>query len=230
MVTTTQTTVRTEQRTFYRANGYLLVEGLLSRSEAATYRQECHDLAQRLSATASLESTWKSAQAVAPAPGETHLLGCHNVQFYAAAFSRLIVDERLTGIAAALMESPNVQLHHTKMFIKPPEQGSPFPLHQDHPFFPHAHHSMLAAIVHLDDAPVEKGCVCVVPGSHKLGPLEHNPEGSWHLPVERYPLASAVPCPARAGDVLFFSYLTIHGSGVNVSTRVRESAGEPGSL
>ena len=149
------------------------------------------------------------------------LLGCHNVQFYAAAFSRLIVDERLTGIAAALIEAPNVQLHHTKMFIKPSEKGTPFPLHQDHPFFPHERHSMIAAIVHFDDAPVEKGCVRVVPGSHRLGPLEHDPEGSWHLPVDRYPLESAIPCPARAGDVLFFSHLTIHGSGVNVSDEAR---------
>jgi len=30
-----------------------------------------------------------------------------------------------------------------------------------------------------------------------------------------------VPCPARAGDVLFVSYLTIHGSGVNVSDEAR---------
>src|SRR5437016_7187893 len=72
-----------------------------------------------------------------------------------------------------------------------------------------------------DDAPLEKGCVCVVPGSHKLGPLEHHAEGSWHLPLEQYPLESALPCPARAGDVLFLSYLTIHGSGLNVSNEPR---------
>jgi ectoine hydroxylase-related dioxygenase (phytanoyl-CoA dioxygenase family) len=197
------------------------VHGLLSRAEASTYRQECHDLAARLSANASMESTWKSARLVAGAQEQTMLLGCHNVQFYSAAFSRLIVDPRLTDIAAELIGSPNVQLHHTKMFIKPPEKGSPFPLHQDHPFFPHERHSMIAAIFHFDDAPVEKGCVWVVPGSHRLGPLEHDPEGSWHLPLDQYPLESAVACPARAGDVLFFSYLTIHGSGINVSDEAR---------
>ena len=80
---------------------------------------------------------------------------------------------------------------------------------------------MMAAIFHFDDAPLEKGCVCVVPGSHNLGPLEHQAEGSWHLPLEQYPLESALPCPARAGDVLFLSYLTIHGSGLNVSNEAR---------
>ena len=37
------------QRAFYEENGYLLVEGLLTKEEAAMYRRECHDLAQRLS-------------------------------------------------------------------------------------------------------------------------------------------------------------------------------------
>jgi hypothetical protein len=63
--------------------------------------------------------------------------------------------------------------------------------------------------------------VRVVPGSHKLGPLPHVAAGSWHLPFEQYPLESSLPCPAKAGDVLFFSYLTIHGSGVNVSNEAR---------
>jgi ectoine hydroxylase-related dioxygenase (phytanoyl-CoA dioxygenase family) len=80
---------------------------------------------------------------------------------------------------------------------------------------------MIAAILHFDDAPLEKGCVRVVPGSHKLGPLEHNPEGAYHLPFEQYPIEDAVACPAQAGDVLFFSYLTIHGSGINVSNEAR---------
>jgi ectoine hydroxylase-related dioxygenase (phytanoyl-CoA dioxygenase family) len=80
---------------------------------------------------------------------------------------------------------------------------------------------MIAAIVHFDDAPLEKGCVRVVPGSHKLGPLLHDAAGSWHLPFAQYPLESSVPCPARAGDALFFSYLTIHGSGINSSDEAR---------
>ena len=210
-----------DQLAFYRENGYVLAEGLLTPEEAADYRRECHDLAERLSKHENMDATWGSArQAVAEAE-KTVVLHCHNVQFYAAAFSRLIVDPRFTEAAADIIGSPNVQLHHTKMFIKPPEKGSPFPMHQDYPYFPHERHSMMAAILHFDAAPVEKGCVRVVPGSYKLGPLEHSPEGGWHLPFAQYPVESAVPCPAKAGDVLFFSYLTIHGSGINISNEAR---------
>src|SRR5579885_512002 len=175
-----------EQSAFYEENGYLLLKGLFSRDEAAVWRQECHALAERLAAHRSIDATWGSARE--STKKKTQLLHCHDVQFYSAAFSRLITDERLTEVAASLVGSPNVQLHHTKMFIKPPEKGSPFPLHQDYPFFPHERHSMIAAILHFDDAPIEKGCVRVVPGSFKLGGLEHNPSGGWHLPFEQYPI------------------------------------------
>ncbi len=210
-----------EQLAFYQDNGYILVKGLLTREEAAVLRQECHALADRLSALRNIDATWASAREAVAEAKQTQILHSHDVQFYSAAFSRLIVDERLTAVASDVIGSPNVQLHHTKMFIKPPEKGSPFPMHQDHPFFPHERHSMIAAICHFDDAPIEKGCVRVVPGSHKQGPLEHLESGSWHLPLEQYPIESAVPCPAEAGDVLFFSYLTVHGSGINVSSEAR---------
>jgi ectoine hydroxylase-related dioxygenase (phytanoyl-CoA dioxygenase family) len=210
-----------EQRAFYNENGYILVKGLLRRDEAAALREEAHALIERLSARRDVDATWGSARKAVDQAKDTKLLHCHDVQFHAAPFSQLIVDERLTGVAADVIGSPNVQLHHDKLFIKPPEKGSPFPMHQDYPFFPHQNHSMIAAIIHFDDAPIEKGCVRVVPSSHKLGPLEHQEAGGWHLPFEQYPLDAAVPCPAEAGDVLFFSYLTVHGSGINVSNEAR---------
>lgn len=210
-----------EQITFYHEQGYLLVEGLLTPSEAAFYRQEVHGIAERLSRNVNIDATWESARTMVAEAEHTQILHCHNVQFYSAAFGRLLLDERFTGIASALLGNPNIKLHHNKMFIKPPEKGSPFPLHQDYPFFPHKLTTMMAAIFHFDDAPLEKGCVRVVPGSHLKGPLPHLAEGGWHLPWDEYPLEMSVPCPARAGDVLFFSYTLVHGSGVNVSREAR---------
>jgi ectoine hydroxylase-related dioxygenase (phytanoyl-CoA dioxygenase family) len=203
----------------YREHGYLLVEGMFSSEEAAQFRQEAHALIARLQQSHEVDATWASARAVTMA--RTSLLHCHNVQFHSAVLCRLMTDERLTAAAAQIIGSPNVQLHHNKLFIKPPELGSPFPMHQDQPFFPHDNDSMIAAVVHFDDAPVEKGCIRVVPGSHQRGPIPHVADGGWHLPFDQYPLESAVACPARAGDVLLFSYLTVHGSGVNTSGEAR---------
>ncbi|RAK58943.1 phytanoyl-CoA dioxygenase family protein [Phenylobacterium hankyongense] len=198
-----------EQRSFYQENGYIHIRGLLTPQEAAAYRAECHSLVERIGEN---DATWASVR-----DQGMRLTHCHDVQFQSAAFTRLLVDERLTGVATSLI-GPNVQLHHTKMFIKPPEKGSPFPMHQDYPYFPHEGNSMIAAIIHFDDAPDDKGCLRVAPGSHKLGPLE--PVGEdHHLP--QFPLEAALPLPAKAGDAIFMSYLLVHGSGVNRSQEAR---------
>ncbi|XOV86963.1 MAG: phytanoyl-CoA dioxygenase family protein [Pseudomonadota bacterium] len=205
----------------YQENGYVLVKAVFSREEAGSLRRECHDLAHRLAVAKDKgfrNPGWRSGAEVTELPRE--LLECHNAQLHSAAFTRLICDPRLTDRAADIL-GPDIMLHHTKMFIKPPEKGAPFPLHQDVPYFPFRDHSMVAAIVHFDDAPIEKGCVCVIPGSHKGGVLQHIAEGGDHLPVEQYPIAAATPLPAEAGDVLFFSYLTIHGSWLNTSAEAR---------
>jgi phytanoyl-CoA hydroxylase len=198
-----------DERSFYDEHGYVHVRGLLEPEEAAAYRAECHAIAERIGEN---DATWASLR-----DQGTRITHCHDVQFHSAAFTRLLVDERLTQVAQAIV-GPNVQLHHTKMFIKPPEKGSPFPMHQDYPYFPHARHSVIAAILHFDDAPEEKGCLRVVPGSHKLGPLEAVGD-DHHLP--QFPIEGALPVPAKAGDAIFMNYLLVHGSGVNRSDEPR---------
>lgn len=202
----------------YQKNGYILVKGLFDPEEAAAMRAESHALLDRLADKQ--DATWASSADLAGGK-KTSLQHCHDAQFYSAAFSRLLVDPRFTDVAGQVLGTPNVQLHHTKLFVKPPAKGSPFPMHQDHPFFPHTYHRMAAAIMHFDDATVEKGCVRIVPGSYLNGPLEHLSEGSFHLDPEQWPMEMSVPCPAEPGDVLFFSYLTVHASGVNVSDEAR---------
>jgi len=200
-----------DQRRFYDENGYLLIRAFIAPGEAAALRAEVHAIAARQGPT---NATWSSV-----AGQGTVLEHSHDVQFRSAAFTRLLVDQRLTGVLTSLI-GPNVQLHHNKMFIKPPERGSPFPMHQDYGYFPHRGRSMTAAILHLDAAPDEKGCVRLYPGSHKLGPLPALGE-DHHVDTERFPLAQATPVEAQAGDLLVFNYLTVHGSGLNRSDEPR---------
>jgi ectoine hydroxylase-related dioxygenase (phytanoyl-CoA dioxygenase family) len=205
------TSLSPDQIAAYHEQGFIHVPGLLSREEAALYCAEVHGIAERQGAT---DATWASVKGTG-----TSITHCHDVQFRSAAFTRLLVDPRLTGIAQSII-GPNVQLHHTKMFVKPPEKGSPFPMHQDYPYFPHRHHSMIAVILHFDDAPEEKGCLRVYPGSHALGPIQAVGQ-DHHLPEDRFPIQGATPLPAKAGDAIFFHYLLAHGSGVNVSDEPR---------
>jgi phytanoyl-CoA hydroxylase len=213
---------------FYRQNGYVLAQALFAPDEVAAMQREIDALFERAEAAGrTVEATWRGQWRDAAGIGgatatatATKVDSMHNLQNQSALFTRFLVDPRLVDRAAELI-GPNVQLHHTKLHNKPPAVGSPFPMHQDYPYFPHEGDSMIAAVLHVDDANVENGCLCVVPGSHKLGALEHCHDGSFYLPLDEWPLERAVPVEANAGDVLFFGYRMVHGSYVNRSERSR---------
>ena len=200
-------------KTEYERDGYLLVRGVFDAAEVQAMRDAIGRILAGVEGTAADRNhRWSGVDE------SLQLKGFHDLQYHDAVFTRMVAHPRLVAVLTDLI-GPDVQLHHSKMLVKPPEQGAPFPMHQDYPYFPHARHSVLAASVHLDETDEANGCLHVVPGSHKLGPLEAL--GESH--TVDYPLESGTPCPASAGDVLFFNYLTIHGSGVNRSTRTRRN-------
>jgi ectoine hydroxylase-related dioxygenase (phytanoyl-CoA dioxygenase family) len=206
---------------FYNENGYLLVKGVFTREETEQMRSAVDRIIQRAAASKyDHNSAWQGEYLPQEELRKLVLKGFHDVHYHDAAFLRALAHPNMTGVLSKLI-GPNVQLHHSKMLVKPPEKGAAFPMHQDYPYFPHQNHSMLAASVHLDNADMENGCLCVVPGSHKQGPLPH--VGAHYLNHKEYPLSMGIPCPAEAGDVLFFNYLTIHGSDVNRSGRYRRN-------
>jgi phytanoyl-CoA hydroxylase len=197
----------------FREYGYLLCKGVFEAAEVEEMRDALERILETVAGTKHDENhAWKGVAQ------DAILKGFHNIQYHDAAFTRAAANPKLVDVLTQLI-GPNVQLHHTKMLVKPPEQGAPFPMHQDYPYFPHTRHSVLAASVHLDDTNEENGCLRVIAGSHKHGPLEAQ-GASNTLEV---PLEDGEPIPARAGDVVIFSYLTIHGSGVNASNAARRN-------
>jgi len=214
-----------EQIQFYGDNGYLLVDQVFTPVEINECIGETDAMFERLQASGRrLEATWggkwQESQIDEEERGQTSVLSIHNMQYQSAVFTRMMVHSGLTGIVSGLI-GPNVQLHHTKLHVKPPEKGSPFPLHQDYDYFPHADDTMLAAVIYLEDATVEGGCLCVMPGVHRQGSLSHQHDGSHYLATEEYPIEAATPCEGKAGDLLIFNYLTPHGSYPNRSDHPR---------
>jgi ectoine hydroxylase-related dioxygenase (phytanoyl-CoA dioxygenase family) len=198
----------------YEENGFLLVSDVFGASEVEEMRAGIARILEVVEQTEhDRNHTWSAV-----GDSTLKLRGFHDLQYHDAVFTRMAAHPRLVEVLTDLI-GPNVQLHHSKMLVKPPEEGAPFPMHQDYPYFPHERHTVLAASVHLDDTDEENGCLHVMPGSHRLGPLQA--QGDSH--TVDYTLESGTACPAKAGDVLFFNYLTIHGSGVNRSTRTRRN-------
>jgi phytanoyl-CoA hydroxylase len=210
-----------EQADFYRENGYLLVEGIFNATEVEEMRKATDSIIERAANTKfDHNAAWQGDYLPPDELKKLVLKGFHDVHYHDAIFTKAMCHPNMAAVLSQLI-GPNVQLHHSKMLVKPPEQGAAFPMHQDAPYFPHARHTMLAASVHMDDSDMENGCLCVIPKSHKSGELPH--VGQFYLNHREYPLSMGTPCPAKAGDVLFFNYLTIHGSDANRSKRPRRN-------
>ncbi|HET6739008.1 MAG TPA: phytanoyl-CoA dioxygenase family protein, partial [Kribbella sp.] len=78
----------------YADQGFVLVKGLLSKEEAAHYRQRSHDLLAQLNRGD--DPTWGAAKEMSEAP--TKLQHLHDAQFYDAEFAKLLVDPRFTDV------------------------------------------------------------------------------------------------------------------------------------
>jgi len=215
-----------EQIEFYKEQGYLIVSDVFTSDELDRMEAEFDTVIEsRAQAGHDLGSTWGGDwKEDLPAMKLDHT---HDVQKYSAEWGRVLYHERFTDLLSGLI-GPNVQLHHTKLFRKPTETGGAFPLHQDYHYFPHDKNTMMAAVIHLTDATEDMGCIRVMPGSHKQGVLDTyvSPSGkrpALYLDTEKYPVESATPLTAKRGDVVCFSYLTIHGSAINSSDRVRKT-------
>ena len=154
---------------------------------------------------------------------ETQVIHTHNVQSYSAEMMAMIQSKILLDNVEKLI-GPDIILHHSKLFLKPPGKGSAFPLHQDWSYFPTEKNSMIAAVIHLTESDEEMGCMRIIPGSHRLGQIEKTDGHSFVKGVhDRYQLEDAEPIIANPGDVVFFHCCSLHGSMQNVSKRPRKT-------
>jgi ectoine hydroxylase-related dioxygenase (phytanoyl-CoA dioxygenase family) len=209
---------------FFKQNGYYHAKGVFSPSEVAELERDFDRLvAQLMSSDEHINARWKGPEVEKLGAQNTVVYHTHNVQQFSAAWHRATLQPRFLDVVEAII-GPDIVLHHTKLFQKPAENGAPFPMHQDWAYFPTEQDSMMAGVIHVSDATDEMGCLRVYPGSHKLGRLQ----GSWgqsasDILLNDYPIEKSTPVECQAGDVVFFSYFTVHGSMPNRSDKVRKT-------
>ena len=216
-----------EQIEAYERDGFVKVEGLFSAREVDELATDMVAIIEQWGEeTIGWKGPWRKGYLDPEERAETKAVFLHNPQHYSAAWGRVIFHERLVGWVRDLI-GDHVQWHHSVLHAKPPEQGTPFPMHQDYPFYPHDGPDFVDCLLHLDDTPLDSGALMGVPGSHKQGPLEHvlGADTAPHLPPEKYhpEKVESVALPARRGDVVFFSYQTIHWSDCNRTDAWRKS-------
>ena len=135
-----------------------------------------------------------------------------------AAFFASACDETILSIVTPLL-GENVELYQEgQCLVKEPVGGHPKKLHQDSSYFQHKYDGPVAALCYAVDTDAQKGALYVIPGSHKLGVLEHIDTVS-HLGLDDadWSWDDALQITGRAGDAIVFHVDTIHGSQENYS-------------
>ncbi len=208
---------------FFNENGYYRAKGVFQPDEIAALEHNFDGIVRQLTDSGEVvDATWDGGETDKIARAGDVILHTHNVQKYSRTWLNAFLNPRFLDVAEAIL-GPDIILHHSKLFQKPSENGSPFPMHQDWPYFPTLKDTMIAGIIHVSDATDEMGCLRVYPGSHKLGRVEGADGRRQNDVIDQYPIEKATPVECKAGDVVFFHYFTLHGSMPNRADTTRKT-------
>ena len=207
-----------DQITFYRDNGYLVVEAVFGPAELAELRRVTADLVEAARALPASDSIYDLApEHSAERPTVRRIKNPHERHpVYAAAAQ----SERLLDIVADLV-GPGVRFDHGKLNIKPTGGGATIEWHQDWAFYPHTNDDLLAVGILLEDCTADQGPLMVIPGSHK-GPVhDHHHEGIFVGALDPADLGgardTAIALAGKAGACTFHHVRMVHGSAENLT-------------
>lgn len=139
-------------------------------------------------------------------------------------------DERFVEPMRDMLGCEAPALFTEKLNLKRPRMGGINPLHQDYPYWVGVAENaeeVATAMLFLDDATLENGCLQVVPGSQK--------RGMWSLSEDKDDFArnelheaqlgdlEVVPVEVPAGSLVLFGPMLAHQSAPNTSARERRA-------
>ncbi|MBE7463547.1 MAG: phytanoyl-CoA dioxygenase family protein [Planctomycetes bacterium] len=112
-------------------------------------------------------------------------------------------------------------------FCKLPGDTKAVSWHQDAVYWPFSHSRTVTVWLAIDDADPENGCMQVLPGSHRHGPMKHGQSGEaeknvlWLTAqgVDRF--GKPVDTVLKAGQIGIHSDMLLHSSPPNPSARRR---------
>ena len=172
-----------------------------------------------------------ASQQVEPAVAE----GSASVTSYAASLRKLkhvavedplfyahARDPRILDIIEQFL-GPDIVLASDNVFMKSPRVGSRQNYHQDSlaGFYLEPAELLVSCWCGIDNATIENGCLWMIPGSHRGGPLTSDQRAEYAPQADGSEPEGAVPVEISPGGCIFHHGLTLHGSRANVSALPR---------
>ena len=183
---------------FFQENGYYHAKGVFTKDEVAELEQDFDRIVNQLVASGEkIDATWMGPEADRVRAKDDIIIHTHNVQQYSSAWMKAMMSEKFLEVPSQIL-GEDIVLHHSKLFQKPSEKGSPFPMHQDWSYFPTIKDTMIAGIIHVSNATDEMGCLRVYDGSHKVGRVLGSGGHQESELLEKHPIEGAKVVEAEA--------------------------------
>lgn len=214
----------TEEKKAFERDGYVVIKGLLKQSEATMLKyavENCEPM-QKLKSQA--QERWATGRRAA---FETIFVwnDVTGDDMFCKATRRDALFSRLKTFF-----DDDVYLYHNKVTLKYPGVDG-FRYHQDYFYWydmGNLYPDMATAQIALDPCNKRNGCLSVIPGTHKLGRLNHTSltqsadsgvdDERLQEILKRFPV---VDVELEMGDAVLFHANLLHGSGHNTSEEAR---------
>ncbi len=216
------TELTSAQQQFYREQGYLLLENVISPTMLTALRDRIDAfLEESRGVVASNEIYDLDGSHCANAPRVRRLKDPHlrDPLFRSVCESHAIVDP------VAQLLGGTVRFDHSKLNFKHPGASAEIHWHQDWAFYPYTNDDLLAVGVLVEDCTPENGPLMVIPGSHRGPVYDHHRDGVFAGGIADDDVAPlldrAVDLTGPAGSITIHHVRTLHASRNNTGSSLR---------
>jgi ectoine hydroxylase-related dioxygenase (phytanoyl-CoA dioxygenase family) len=210
-----------EQIHFYRENGFVQIDEVLSASELEELRGY---LAEVLSAQAvhSIQTDHEKGTYYKVLNQRVNTWRDHG------GMAKFVLGKRFADLGKQLTGSDGIRLFHDHALYKMPGDSKPTPWHQDWPYWPMNEIGAFSVWIALDDVDETNGCMMFVPKTQKIKNLKSI---SLVDPADIFADAgakdadrnTAVVVRMRAGSCTFHDGLTFHYAHANQTDKPRRA-------
>lgn len=157
------------------------------------------------------------------------LMGVEPFAHFSESLKNWGYDPRLVDPCKDLLNEEDLTLFTEKINYKRAKKGGPIILHQDHPYwaaFTPIAPRVVTAMLFLDEANAQNGCLEVAPGTHDKGEQK-----CWQttglrnreMDTDAFDMTRLVPLEVPAGTVVYFNSFLVHRSLPNTSDKDRRA-------
>ncbi|MGJ8693652.1 MAG: phytanoyl-CoA dioxygenase family protein [Thalassotalea sp.] len=209
-----------ENEIYYRDNGYLIADDLISKEEIAALKYETNQIFR--GRRGNIEGLLSLSENMTDEAVLKEYVAIHFPHKISPVIYNSLSHIKVTEILNKII-SDNVKCIQSMLFVKGPgKSGQSW--HQDEYFIPTRDCSLTGVWIAIDDATIENGCLWLIPGSNKpayIYPRIENTDLNFAdldtVDVSGFSKQKIIPVAVKRGTVVFFNGYTLHSSLKNSS-------------